>query len=1181
MQNWLQAVAHTQLQNLLLVAHVVWGAWNAVIHWPWTAPIAVVVIVTVGLLSISYAHHRWKRGWLSQLVGQRLSTMRKQRPHRKRAFPKQWRRVASVFGLFLLERWDDLLGYFRTKFIPDLRALYFPSLFSFVILAAVFAAFFLGPQLPSWPALSNWHDWWQILTTDLADQNPKAEDRIVGAFTGLAVVVIALIVFVAESIRDDKDPERKRVLLQKGLLWPLGVAATIIPFGFLWSASRGLTILLEVIVGAVTLFSFARVIRALLVPEIQASGRLSLLRQRVRGMISDSVRERVANSILIEQLGEGKRIDALHYLISRAWIEDGPQRYAFIDAPQDGWISDIQLDELQKLGERLDRHAREVAGFALRASGPNVGPATTGVDTTPSATKPLPVQKAYLLKRYREEIPPDSIFYGKSRALFALPEPLGRSSEVLADINATVSHIFRFTKEEPSSVSIRREMQGTKDQLAQAIRDNALGEIDELREVYLRIAEDFLTLLVEHGGGYTAEEARKERGNFFASWTEIRWLVSDLRELIIIAADAGNTDALGKIAFLPFAISMRAIQARDHFVFQQFYQFAVFLYVLAIEKEEGSPVRAWMAEKSWRWPKEIADLYIAHELNARASASSDLEQMRDFALFSLRIYQDLLKLMADKRDLTNFTAVAQQLRGLYSRFREADDQPRIDVLRFQIERAQDDEQRTLLTAQLERQQTRQKIVAALDIAIDEIFLALSGRVLAQRLETPDDEPTRKLSDNIFGLLPDTLPKLAAAFAEASDWRASDTWGWSQWDMIADGKARFVDTHTKLNQAFAVRALQLLAALQPDARTAIALPPSATLAEMVREGNTQGLLATLAAIEANPLRWQPILSEEARGCIGSLRQILAAAWTTEQERAAERTRSAPLDPEKVTEFCNEVVRSFNDFGRLRDILAAKGALTTDLSKSPGPPAQSLGINQIDDKNAFITQDHTDYVGWGRGYGQGMANGEDEESFALMIENAKTQRTVPPSAVVAAIGTAITDAKLKDPIVLQTVEFDTRYHEIEEHRDFTPKYHPDFQSPWRDFNGFIGLLAFGTRPVPVFDAFVQRPGSRNKILVVDAKQFLRWRQFAPERDIGEPTYADGQLLIRVSDLNTDKVRRDEIISQNPDWLAQEQDPASYLRGRVLLNVYEKFHIEILDSSQAMCLTVPATADVDQVT
>lgn len=463
------------------------------------------------------------------------------------------------------------------------------------------------------------------------------------------------------------------------------------------------------------------------------------------------------------------------------------------------------------------------------------------------------------------------------------------------------------------------------------------------------------------------------------------------------------------------------------------------------------------------------------------------------------------------------------------------------------------------------------------MAIEQIFLALGGRVLAQRLEAPDDVQTGRMLEAIMLLLPNTLEKLASTFSKASALRVSDEWGWDQWDLVADGKAHFVDTHTKLNQIFAVRALQLVAALSPDARIAAQLPPSPTLADMGRENNPQGLLATLNAIEVDPERWQTVLSDAARNCIGLLRTQLSAAWKTEQELAAERTRNAPLDPAKIAEFRNELVQSFGEFGRLRDILAAKAALEIDLSKSPGPPVRSLGLNQIDDKNAFIAQEHTSYAGWGRGYGQGMANGEDEECFAEMIRHARTPQTIAPSAVVSAIGGAIAGARLKDPIILQTLEFDVRYREIEQHRDFTPKYHPDLHTPWRDFNGFMGLLAFGARQVPVFDAFVRRPESQNKILVLDAKQYVRWRQFAPEHEPDEQTYANGQLLIRVIDLNADKVRRDEIVSQNPPWLAQRQDPVSYLRGSVLLNVYEKIHIEIMDSNQAMCLTVlAATGD-----
>jgi hypothetical protein len=346
--------------------------------------------------------------------------------------------------------------------------------------------------------------------------------------------------------------------------------------------------------------------------------------------------------------------------------------------------------------------------------------------------------------------------------------------------------------------------------------------------------------------------------------------------------------------------------------------------------------------------------------------------------------------------------------------------------------------------------------------------------------------------------------------------------------------------------------------------------------MTRENNPQGLLATLNTIEANPERWQIVLSQDARNCIAVMRERLLAALNVERELAAERTRNASLDPEKVSEFRTELVRSFVESGRLRHILEDRNALEIDLTQSPRAPVQSLGLSQIDDKNAFIAQDHTSYAGWGRGYGQGIAQGEDEETFAAMIEAAEIKETIVPGAVIATIGRMIAKAKLKDPIILQSLVFDARYAEFDRNRAFTPKYAPDLHTPWGDFNGFMGLLAFGDRQVPVFDTFVRRRKSQNKILVLDAQRFLRWRQFAPDNEFSEPTYAEGKLLIRVVDLNVDAVRRSEIIAQNPPWLVGEIDRVAYLRTRVLINVYEKFHIDILDAAAGVCLTFPGTVE-----
>jgi hypothetical protein len=178
------------------------------------------------------------------------------------------------------------------------------------------------------------------------------------------------------------------------------------------------------------------------------------------------------------------------------------------------------------------------------------------------------------------------------------------------EVRSRMIQIFRFSTTESASLEFRREMQSTKDRLVAAIRSAAMGEVEELTATYMLVAEEFLTTLNELGGGYTAEQARNERGAFFQGWNEVRWLVSDIRELIMVASDTDNANVIEKISYLPYSIAARAIQAGDHLLFQELLAFATFIYWLASAKPASSSARSIMIERSWRFLKELSDFYV-------------------------------------------------------------------------------------------------------------------------------------------------------------------------------------------------------------------------------------------------------------------------------------------------------------------------------------------------------------------------------------------------------------------------------------------------------------------------------------------------------------------------------------------------------------------------------------------
>ena len=169
---------------------------------------------------------------------------------------------------------------------------------------------------------------------------------------------------------------------------------------------------------------------------------------------------------------------------------------------------------------------------------------------------------------------------------------------------------------------------------------------------------------------------------------------------------------------------------------------------------------------------------------------------------------------------------------------------------------------------------------------------------------------------------------------------------------------------------------------------------------------------------------------------------------------------------------------------------------DLTKSPGPPVQSLGFNQIDDKNAFIAQERISYARSGPRLRARL--GERRGRGGLCCNDPKCQDPHHNHA-------GNCEGKLKDLIVLQTLEFDVQYHQIERNPSFTPKYSPELQSSWKDFNGFMGVLTIEGRRIPVFNTFVRRPEySEPHSCSLMQRIFCAGDSFAPDHEPDEQTH-----------------------------------------------------------------------------
>jgi hypothetical protein len=94
-QEWLHEGERPVLLELSQVGHGALAVWDVVIGWAWTPLVVLIMVVVAAISGISYEHRRWNSGWLSELIAERLSVIRRRRPSRRSALRKGWRRLGA------------------------------------------------------------------------------------------------------------------------------------------------------------------------------------------------------------------------------------------------------------------------------------------------------------------------------------------------------------------------------------------------------------------------------------------------------------------------------------------------------------------------------------------------------------------------------------------------------------------------------------------------------------------------------------------------------------------------------------------------------------------------------------------------------------------------------------------------------------------------------------------------------------------------------------------------------------------------------------------------------------------------------------------------------------------------------------------------------------------------------
>lgn len=170
--------------------------------------------------------------------------------------------------------------------------IYVPSLHSFLI---VFVPFLLLLFLSRC----------QKLNIPLIQEPPT---NLIAIHAGIAVIIFALIIFIAQSLRDDEIKDKARVLLKVSFLYPLVVSTILSFFIYLFGNINLLGLLPLLFIGVFTIVSLSNLIHVLLYKSRFFQERVRLLKDRLKRSIHLAINERLGNQILLKNLGKDKKL---------------------------------------------------------------------------------------------------------------------------------------------------------------------------------------------------------------------------------------------------------------------------------------------------------------------------------------------------------------------------------------------------------------------------------------------------------------------------------------------------------------------------------------------------------------------------------------------------------------------------------------------------------------------------------------------------------------------------------------------------------------------------------------------------------------------------------------------------------------------------------------------------------
>lgn len=923
---------------------------------------------------------------------------------------------------------------------------------------------------------------------------------------GVGAILVGLVFFVAGSLLDKEEPEKGRVLLYKSNLFPLLIAETLAFFFFI-GETNWLAVVWLAVIAIFTLISFGRVVDVLIhlhkLEEAKKDILLNVTRSAFIKLLDRDITKRVWFNCLYKHY---QNSEILNFSPFGFW-GDNTEVFS-VKSPKDGYIQEVKVRDLEKLVAEINRALLDTKN------------STTNTVTTLNSTNQNKVPVSYMRKSLHDKV-------GVDESIFEIKKDTAERIGI-RKIQRMVLNIFKIEKDETESEA-RVEISKLKDRCIAAIKEQSTGELEKIIRLYVELINEFFKYLNFYGGGFTAVQAKKERGAFFERLKPLEWISRDIREIFEKGIDSEDINIIRDVAYLPILLAQEAIESKDHLVFQEFLYFPCMLYEKGFEysKKGNEKAADIMFDRTWRYLKELSVYHLESKLKDEAYPEQDF---KDYSIHILKIFQELLKSAFDKRDIENFEKFLQVVMDLFDRLGRQ--------------------------YNYNKHESIEEIYNELNKKRQEMIFGLTSWILfVLKGESTNDE-TKRFYTVIQNRLPSQLEELTEIFLRVHDFKIGDYWGWDWWESRPDEGVHTINTLEKLEQLFIVKSLSILRSKTEEEITAISLPHNRDLA-FLAEG-TREVMKTIEDIENNPNNWNFVLDEQSIAKCANLRTLLEKAHEQQEQDDLRKKRETPISKDKVEKFKKSLVLNYEQSHPLKTLLKNIGSFVDKTDEPYNGEIKKMGINTLFDKAAFFGDDiswHVHHIGIDEafGFGRNMAYGENKELIEAI--DPKTEQINKEN-----FEEKLSSIKTSNIIIIATNRAIWNFFERGSD-NYIPKWNQHFPQEHTD-EMVEGVVKYKRSFIPVYEIFTPEAKESN-IYILDKTKIGKLIQYSPLDKNDPDELIHNVFLINIRQFEKESEIMKEFLNKPPEWLTEKGDKEKqieYLQEQVLIHIFERYEFQL---------------------